>query len=296
MLTTMKNAVARRSAIRASWCGLLVMGTLLAPRDNAWAQAVPVRQMQIDVGEDALPKEIEQRTAKGFQPVALCGYESGKAERFAVLWEKRAQPVPFQQRHGLSLDEFQDQFDALVGQGFRPVSVNVYNTGAGVRTCGLFEKKPGEWFAKATLTTDEFTKLSAEYSSKGFRLMNVTGVDIQNNPRISAMWEKLPGDKATHNAQLDPNLTLHKNAADSNDKKGLRPTAVALVPSQNRLQVVTAWTNQRGPEYVLKPTLTRKEFVESEQKYGKEYQPVNISVSVVRGEPRFSAIWEKLTR
>ena len=47
---------------------------------------------------------------------------------FVAIWEQDGGP-PFQARHGLTADEYQQTFDQLVGQGFRLTHVSGYSVG-----------------------------------------------------------------------------------------------------------------------------------------------------------------------
>jgi hypothetical protein len=71
---------------------------------------------------------FDQLVGQGFRPVVVSGYSVGGQDRFAAVFEQKSGPA-FQARHGLTAAQYQQTFDQLVGQGFRPVIVSGYSAG-----------------------------------------------------------------------------------------------------------------------------------------------------------------------
>ncbi len=70
--------------------------------------------------------EFNEKSGQGYRLVKVSGYSSGNAARFAAIWEKTGGPA-MQARHALSgAQGYQDEFDRLYYQGYRPVWVNGY--------------------------------------------------------------------------------------------------------------------------------------------------------------------------
>ncbi|MEU3193319.1 hypothetical protein ABZ686_22400, partial [Streptomyces sp. NPDC006992] len=89
---------------------------------------------------DEYQQTFDRLVGQGYRPVNVCGYATGGGPRFAAVFEQRSDP-PFEARHGLTSDEYQRTFDALVGQGYRPVNVCGYATGGGPRFAAVFEQR-----------------------------------------------------------------------------------------------------------------------------------------------------------
>ncbi|MFF0110912.1 hypothetical protein [Streptomyces hirsutus] len=113
---------------------------------------------------------------QGFRPVHVSGCSSGGADRFAAIFEQRPGPA-FQARHGLTASQYQQTFDDLVGQGFRPVDVNGYlSAGGGERFTAIFEQRPGPAFqARHGLTASQYQQTFDDLVGQGFRLLHVSG-------------------------------------------------------------------------------------------------------------------------
>ncbi|MDN0199884.1 hypothetical protein [Streptomyces sp. S.PNR 29] len=113
---------------------------------------------------------------QGFRPVNVSGYSSGGVDLFAAIFEQRS-GAPFQARHGLTAGQFQQTFNDLVGQGFRPVQVNGYlSAGGGERFTAIFEQRPGPPFqARHGLTAGQYQQTFNDLVGQGFRLLHVSG-------------------------------------------------------------------------------------------------------------------------
>src|SRR5579871_1245772 len=81
------------------------------------------RRAGVHLTEDEFLSACNAMTKQGFQPVSISAYETGNERRsdsrYAVIWEKKT-GTPWQERHNLDADRFQEEFDSLKRQGFRP--------------------------------------------------------------------------------------------------------------------------------------------------------------------------------
>ncbi len=71
---------------------------------------------------------FNELTGVGFNLKSVCGYSDTGIARYASAWHKDPSG-PWQARHGLSADDYQQTFDDLTAQGFRPVQVSGYGDG-----------------------------------------------------------------------------------------------------------------------------------------------------------------------
>jgi hypothetical protein len=82
---------------------------------------------------------FDQLVGQGFRPRVVSGYDGGGHALFAAIFEQSGGPA-FAARHNLTSDQYQQTFDQLVGQGFRPVLVNGYPVGGQPRFAAIFEQ------------------------------------------------------------------------------------------------------------------------------------------------------------
>ncbi|MDQ3924359.1 MAG: hypothetical protein M3309_10625 [Actinomycetota bacterium] len=99
---------------------------------------------------------------------------------FVAIWEQDGGP-PFQARHGLTADEYQQTFDQLVGQGFRLTHVSGYSVGGQDRFAAIWEQDGGPPFqARHGLTGREYQQTFDQLVGQGFRLRVVNGFDSRS--------------------------------------------------------------------------------------------------------------------
>ncbi|MFF5962097.1 hypothetical protein [Streptomyces luteogriseus] len=103
------------------------------------------------------------------------GSLTAAGDHFAAIFEKRSGPS-WHAVHGLSSDEYQQKFNELVGQGYRPVEVSGYATGDADRFAAIFEQRDGAPFAAFHgLTADQYQQKFNELVMQGYRLVAVRG-------------------------------------------------------------------------------------------------------------------------
>src|SRR5262249_33640714 len=91
---------------------------------------------------------------QGFCLTSVSGYAVGNEDRYAAIWEKK-DCAPFVARHGLASQEYQQELDNLVRQGFHLVLVNGHKINGQDSYAAIFEKSPSPAFvARHGLTSE----------------------------------------------------------------------------------------------------------------------------------------------
>src|SRR5512147_115934 len=99
-------------------------------------------------------------------------------DRYAAVFEQREGPR-FEARHGLSSAQYQQVFDQLVPQGFRPVVVSGYSVGGQDRYAAVFEQREGPQFeARHGLSSAQYQQVFDQLVPQGFRPVVVSGYSI----------------------------------------------------------------------------------------------------------------------
>lgn len=92
------------------------------------------------LSSSAYQTEFSKMANQSYRLYKVSGYEEGGSARFAAIWHKTGGPV-WAGRHGLNGSQgYQDEFDRLYYQGYRPVWINGYTVKnkdyfSGVWTC-----------------------------------------------------------------------------------------------------------------------------------------------------------------
>ncbi|MBV9226756.1 MAG: hypothetical protein JOY85_22195 [Acidobacteriaceae bacterium] len=109
---------------------------------------------------------------------------------YAAIWEKRSS-VPWVARHGLTAAQYQQQFDTLESQGYRPVAVSGYSVFDQALYAAIWEKRPSvPWVARHGLTSEQYQQQFNSLVGQGYKLVQVSGYSVGGQALYAAIWEQ----------------------------------------------------------------------------------------------------------
>jgi hypothetical protein len=141
----------------------------------------------------AYQTEFDLHTSQGFRLKVVSGYEDGGQARYAAIWEKVGGPA-WVARHGLTPQQYQQEFDNWIGQGFRLKLVNGYGVGGAEQYAAIWVKDGGPAFvARHGLTGTAYqAEFDALVGQQGYHLTWVSCYRHAGEQRFAAIWEKSP--------------------------------------------------------------------------------------------------------
>ena len=83
---------------------------------------------------------FDSLNAQGYRLIRVSGFEDNGTDHYAAIWEQ-ASNSPWQARHGVPLSEYQEVFDDLRLQGYRPLQAVGYAAGGVTRFAGIWESR-----------------------------------------------------------------------------------------------------------------------------------------------------------
>lgn len=271
----------------------IVFFAIVFANHASWAIAEDGPRLKVNLSGDEFAAETQALAPRGYQPVSVSGYDVNGETNYAVVWEKRA-PLPWAEHHNLRAEEFQDNFDALLGQGFRPISLSVSNVGKDVRYSGVWERRAGQVrFNSVGQSAADFQKLNEAYAEQGFRPQHVSGFTVEGEPRFSAIWEKSEDNVPSEtrlNLTAENYQTTHKTFAS----RGYRPVSLGGYDVGGAVRYATVWEKRTGGAFEAQPTLSTDELNRVSQRMAPlGYAPVSLTGYTVAGQTHFAAIWER---
>ncbi|WP_349607241.1 TIR domain-containing protein [Cupriavidus sp. DF5525] len=223
-----------------------------SPREPRFATIWEIAQGQAwearhGLTSEELQHELDTLAGQGYRLVDLSGYAVGGQERYAAIWQKGSGP-PREARHGLTANRYQQEFDRLVAQGYRPVHVSGYAVGDQVRFAAIWEKDAGvAWVARHDLTPGQFQRQFERLTTDGYRLVDVSGYVREGQDRYAAIWEKRPGpDWETHHG-MSPEL--YKQEYDRLARQGYRPVRISAWGAGNTTHYAAIWEKGEGSKW-----------------------------------------------
>jgi hypothetical protein len=131
-----------------------------------------------------------QLVGVGFRPRVISGYAYGGQPLFAAIFDQAAGP-PFEARHNLTSDGYQQTYNQLVAAGYRPRIVSGYEWNGQPLFAAVFEQYAGPPFeARHKLSSDDFLQISNQLSVMGYRPVMIDGYDVIGQPLFAAIFEQ----------------------------------------------------------------------------------------------------------
>jgi hypothetical protein len=213
-----------------------------------WEQSAgPAWQARHGLSSANYQKTFDQLVAQGYRLVEVSGYEVGGDVLYAAIWEQRPGPA-WQARHGLTGADYQKTFDELVAQGYRLVEVSGYAVGGDARYAAIWEQRPGPaWQARHGLTGADYQKTFDDLVAKGYRLIDVSGYTIGNEPRYAAIWEQSAGP--AWQARHGLTGADYQKTFDDLVAKGYRLTEVSGYGVGGDPHFAAIWEQRPGPAW-----------------------------------------------
>ena len=212
--------------------------------------------------------------------------------RYAAIWEKRDGPA-WQARHGLSADDYQQTFDKLGAEGYRPVAVSGYSDGGAARYAAIWEKRGGPaWQARHGLKADDYQKEFDKLGAAGYRLTWLNGYNVGGQARYAAIWEKRDGPawQARHGLNADD----YQKTVDRLGAEGYRPVVVSGYSEDGAARYAAIWEKRGGPAWQARHGLKADDYQKEFDKLGADgYRLVAVSGYDDGGVARYVAVWEK---
>ena len=130
------------------------------------------------------------RPPYSYRLTCVSGYTVSNQDFYAAIWERRSGGA-WVARHGLTSDQYQQEFDKYTGQGFRLTKVSGYQLGGSARFAAIWEDSPGPAFkARHGLSGASYQATFDYLHSRGYELEYVDGYLVGNSVQFAAIWHR----------------------------------------------------------------------------------------------------------
>jgi hypothetical protein len=150
-------------------------------------------QARHGMSPDTYQTTFDLMLRQGYRLTYVSGYSEGTGSRLNAVWQLRDGPA-WQARHGLTNDQYQAAFDALLKQGFQLVCVSGYAENGEARYAAIWEQKvAADWQARHGLSRSQYQQTFDQMAADGFAPVMVSGYRVNVDVRFAAIWERRPG-------------------------------------------------------------------------------------------------------
>ena len=172
--------------VRASATILSVLCVAVSARAQTW-------QARHGMTPAAYQSTFNDLTSIGYRPVAVSGYTSGGAERYAAIFTKSA-GGPWVAKHGMSATDYQSYFNYYTSLGYRLTWVNAHEAAGQERYAAIWEQKSGgTWIAKHGMSATAYQQAFDTYTRQGYRPIHIDVHTAGGAASYAAIFEKKSG-------------------------------------------------------------------------------------------------------
>ncbi len=200
---------------------------------------------------------------------------------------------PWVARHDLNSSSYQAEFNKWTAKGYRPTDVSGYSKAGQPRFAVLFEKVTGPaWVARHNLTSSGYQSQFNHWTSRGYRLVDVSGYESSGQTRFAAIWERKSGPAwaARHNMTSNGYQTAFNDYA----RRGYRLAHVSGYSVNGSPRFAAIWEKRSGPAYIARHNLTSSAYQDAFELYTLwGYRLTQVSGYQSNGSQRYAAIWER---
>jgi N-acyl-D-amino-acid deacylase len=170
------------------------------------------RKIFLNLTEKEYSDRLKEEKSNLFMPNRVTGYADGAGSyRFAALFVP-AGKIVWKEQHDLTKDEYQKSIDQFSAEKYRPQSVTVYPTPAGLRYAVVFVQDGMNWYARHGMSSEEYQTEFTKAAQEGFRPISIAGYTDNNSagPEIF--------DEAMHKYMAERDIKAGTLAVSRNGK------------------------------------------------------------------------------
>ena len=212
-------------------------------------------------------KAFDDLLRQGYRLVEVSGYTDNDNEAYAAIWEQRQGPA-WTARHGLTFAQHQQEFDKLVGQGYRPLDVSGYTVQGQDRYASVWEKSAGPpWVARHGLTSTQYQQEFDRLIREGYRLVDISGYTVGGEDRYAAIWEKREGPAWV--ARNGMTSAQYQQEFNTFSQQNYRLVRVRGWSSGSSAHFAAIWEQTDGPPWVARHGMQATDYQEQFDKLAK---------------------------
>jgi hypothetical protein len=219
---------------------------------------------------------FDELVSQGYRLVYVNGYAVSGQALYAAIFEQSPGPA-WVARHNLTGAEYQQEFDRLVQQGYRPVEVSGYEVDGADRYAAIFEQRTGSaWIARHNLTSSQYQAEFDRLAGEGYRLAVVSGYSIGGQDRYAAIWEKSDGPAWA--ARHGMNSSQYQQAFNELAAGGYRLIRLSAWENNGSSRFAAIWNRADGPDWQARHGLISQLYQEVFDEFVRDgFRLVNVS-------------------
>ncbi len=278
-------------------CG--ISGRIFASGTSYDARKVPgnIKKGRSEVARHGVPARdfqclFDQATGSGYELKWIDGFDKkGKVYYNAIFGRKgRAKWVAY---FGLTGKQYQARLDQYTKRGYRPVQVETYRRGTGVRYALILKKKSGpKYVAYHGLSASKHQKRTDDLVKQGFRPKNVAVASVKGTRYYTALYEKT--NIGSFQAKSFLTQAAYQKLFDENKKKGRQIAYLNGYEHKGKPYLSAIWNSKTKGAYKARHNLSGSQYQSEWQKATKAgYRTRNVTGYTAGSSVKYGGVWRK---
>jgi hypothetical protein len=204
-------------------------------------------------------------------------------------WE-RGSGAGYVARHNLDEARYQQDFNDLPRQGYRPFCVSGGGDDTGYSS--LWEKRTGPaWVARHGMSASDYQKEFTALAGQGYRLRCINGYSVRGKSRFAALWDKSAGPAWI--ARHGLTASEYQQQFEENAKQGYRPTWITVYADGPTERYAGIWEKSVGKAWVVRHNIGAEEYkAYSEDRITAGWRLVCGNGCAVGARDVYASLWE----
>lgn len=153
-----------------------------------------------DLSEERYVELFLDYSSRGFMLIDVDAYYLNNELRYAMVWRQNTDQRGWVSYHILTSAEYSAKWEEYRDMGFRPLDVEAYMTGDGLRFAGIWvENKEGlAWSSMRNMNFSQYQQFLRDEASDGKRLVDFEAYETDAGMRYAAIFYENKDDIAWH--------------------------------------------------------------------------------------------------
>ena len=128
----------------------------------------------------------------GYRPLDVEAYLLNGKLRFAGIWIENREGLAWSSIRNMTSSEYAAYFDQRRAEGHRPIDIEIYPTGSGLRVAAIwYENVDGlAWTQLRNIDRDRYQQEADKHAADGYQMLDFESYEGSGEQLYAAIWEK----------------------------------------------------------------------------------------------------------
>ncbi|MCM1982590.1 hypothetical protein [Lyngbya confervoides] len=199
-------------------------------------------------------------------------------------------------RHGMTASSYQNNFNTIVGNGYRLTDVSGYTVNGQPRFAALWNQSSSAqspWVAHHNMTSAQYQQKFDQYVSQGYQLIDVSGYEVNGTDRYAAFWQKRDPNTVWQ-ARHGMSAAQYQQTFNQLVGQGYRLVHINGYSIGGNSRFAAIWIKGGGTPWQARHGMSAAQYQQTfNQLVSQGYRLTDVTGYEENGQARYAAIWIK---